>query len=167
LYRQHLSKIGLAIACLLPGIALIGKTSVGPQRIVITGRIVAQAENHAEDFGSGSFLGSSQHYVFQVEAPGDGPRLIKILYAFRNEGDKLPESYLDYSVVRKLAVVRDTLCDASLQDMAYTQGFDAQGHPVEHQFTLKMAKGAPAVQITRDKLPCYMLQPQGLKASPQ
>jgi hypothetical protein len=95
------------------------------------------------------------------------PELAKIFYTFKNADEKLPSSYLDYSIVRKFAVVRDSLCDDSLEHMAYTQGFDEKGHPVDHQFTLKMSKGAPKLAITRDKLPCYMLQPDGLKIPAQ
>ena len=48
-------------------------TAGTPTEKVIKGRIVAQAENNAEDFGSGSFLGSSQHYVFAMKRPGAPP----------------------------------------------------------------------------------------------
>lgn len=164
MYRQTKSRSVFAIACLLAGIGVSGNSGASPDKQIITGRIVAQAENNAEDFGSGSFLGSSQHYVFEIDAPHAVPELAKIFYTFKNANEKLPSSYLDYSIVRKFAVVRDSLCDDSLEHMAYTQGFDEKGLPVDHQFTLKMSKGAPKLAITRDKLPCYMLQPDGLKS---
>jgi hypothetical protein len=134
-----------------------------PHKTILKGRFVAQAESNAEDLGSGSFFGSSQHFVFEVESPNAQPALVKIFYVFREMKDRLPPSYLDYAVVRSLTVARDTLCDDSLEHMAYTQGFDANGHVVEHQFTLKKATGAPDIKITTDQLPCYKLKTEGLK----
>jgi hypothetical protein len=166
LYHETISRVGVTIASVLLGFVLTGNTGAEPpKKQVITARIVAQTENNAEDFGSGSFLGYSQHYVLKIEAPRYGTELVKLFYVFKNANEKLPPSYLDYSVVRSFTVLRDSLCDDSLEHMAYTQGFDEEGHPIEHQFTLKMAKGAPKLAITQTKLPCYMMNPDGLKPS--
>ncbi len=165
MFQHHLSKLTVSFGFLALLVLLPAKTSPRSEKTVIKGRIVAQAENNAEDFGSGSFLGSSQHYVFELENQNTQPALVKIFYVFRDTKDRLPPSYLDYTVVRSLAVTRDTLCDDSLEHMAYTQAVDASGHFREHQFTLRMAKNAPKVKISDDRLACYMLKRDGLKAS--
>jgi hypothetical protein len=164
LYPRNLSKFVLTLALLFSVVVLMS-TASKPAEKVLKGRIVAQAENNAEDFGSGSFLGSSQHYVFEIEHPNARRELVKVFYVFKNTSDRLPTSYLDYSIVRSFTVTRDTLCDDSLEHMAYTQAVDASGHVHEHQFTLKMAKNAPKLEISGNRLTCYMLRPDGLKAS--
>ena len=156
--RRSLNKVALSVFLV---VTLIGATPRGKET-VLKGRIVAQAENNAEDLGSGSFLGSSQHFVFEVQTANSQREFVKIFYVFKNSRDRLPLSYLDYSVLHSFTAIRDSLCDDSLENMAYTQGFDEKGHPIEHQFTLKMAKGAPKLEITKDKLPCYRLMPQGI-----
>src|SRR5229473_1270364 len=66
-FQHHLSKLTVSFGFLALVVLLPAKTSPRSEKTVIKGRIVAQAENNAEDFGSGSFLGSSQHYVFELE----------------------------------------------------------------------------------------------------
>ena|SRR5436190_20972279 len=148
---------------LLP-VVLLSTTPRGKE-IVLKGRFVAQAQNNLEDVGS--FIGYSQLYVFQIENLYGHPELVKVSYTFRTIKDQLSSEYLDYSVVHSFTVTRNTLCDDSLEHMAYTQGFDDKGRPVEHQFTLKLAKGAPKLEITKEKLPCYALTPKGLNSDAQ
>src|SRR5438270_12783298 len=94
LFLQKVSKWCVIVLFVSSAVALMSKSVA--KTTVIQGRVVAQAENNAEDFGSGSFLGYSQHYVFQIEDPHMRRRLVKIFYVFKNERDRLPVSYLDY-----------------------------------------------------------------------
>ena len=162
LYRRRRSKLLLILSVVLCA-TLAGNSLPTDDTITLKGRFLAQAHNNLEDVGS--FIGYSQLYVFESETSSGHAESVKISYTFRNIKDRLPARILNYSDLHSLVVKRDKQCDDSLEHMAYTQGFDAQGHPVDHQFTLKMAKGAPKLNISSAILPCYALSPQDFDAS--
>lgn len=121
---------------------------------VIHGHVVADVASLV--FGAG--LGHKWvSFIFAAEQT-NGPKLIRIAYAFDVDSQLPPDSFWNYRNRYEMRVRRDPRCDTTVQDISYERNLDPKGGELPPSFILHFTKNSPVNALRPDlMLPCYVL----------
>ena len=131
------------------------------ETISVRGRTIAGIDQ-LTGYLRGGFGDQYQIFIFGREPSKAGGSVmpIKIAYKFFKSESPLPDTFLDFSKLYDLQVLREPSCDETVQSLSYQKKSDQTGKALPSAYILRLLKGAPENVLSPDMvLACYIMRP--------